>query len=96
MKGKILITDSLFIFKQHEELIKGAGYDIERLDAPEATEEQLVEAIKGKVGYILGGIEKVTEKVVEAADELKVISLLELMLMVSFLLLIVQLIKVLQ
>ncbi len=74
MKGKILITDSLFIFKQHEELIKGAGYDIERLDAPEATEEQLVEAIKGKVGYILGGIEKVTEKVVEAADELKVIS----------------------
>jgi len=74
MKGKILVTDNLFIFEEHERLIQEAGYDIDRLDTPEATEEQLVEAIKGKVGYVLGGIEKVTEKVIEAADTLKVIS----------------------
>jgi phosphoglycerate dehydrogenase-like enzyme len=73
MKGKILITDSLFIFEEHERLIKEAGYEIERLDKPEATEKELIEAIKGKIGYILGGIEKVTEKVIQAADELKVI-----------------------
>lgn len=71
---KILITDSLFIFKEHEEQLKKAGYDIERLDKPDASEEELIKAIKGKDGYILGGIEKVTDKVIEASDKLKVIS----------------------
>lgn len=74
MKGTILITDSLFIFPEHEERIRAAGYEIERLDTPEATEDELVEKIKGKTGYILGGIEKVTDRVIAAADELKVIS----------------------
>jgi glyoxylate reductase len=74
MKGTILVTDSLFIFPEHEEKIRAAGYEIERLDTPEATEEELVERVKGKVGYILGGIEKVTAKVIAAADDLKVIA----------------------
>lgn len=73
MKGKILITDSLFIFKEHERTLEEAGYEIERLDKPNATEEELLDAVKGKVGYILGGIEKVTEKVIETADQLKAI-----------------------
>ncbi len=73
MKGTILITDSLFIFKEHEQQLRDAGFEIERLDKPAATEAELVEAIKGKVGYILGGIEKVTDTVIEAADSLKVI-----------------------
>lgn len=51
----------------------GAGFEVERLDKPQATEAELCEAVKGKVGYILGGIEKVTDKVVESADELKAI-----------------------
>ncbi len=72
-KGKILITDSLFIFPEHEKMITDAGYEIERLNKLSATEDELIEAIKGKVGYILGGIEKVTEKVIDAADMLKVI-----------------------
>ena len=72
MKGKILITDSLFIFPEHEKLLRDAGYEIERLDKPEATEEELVEHIPGKVGYILG-IEKVTDKVIDSADSLKAI-----------------------
>jgi phosphoglycerate dehydrogenase-like enzyme len=74
MKKTILITDSLFIFPEHEKMLRDAGYEIERLDKPAATEEELVQAIKGKVGYILGGVEKVTDAVIEAADELKVIS----------------------
>lgn len=73
MKGKILITDSLFIFKEHEEQLRNAGYEIERLDKPEATEEELIEAVRGKIGYILGGIEKLTNKIVDAGTDLKAI-----------------------
>ena len=70
----ILITDSLFIGAEHEQLIRDAGFDIERLDTPTATEEQLIAAITGKVGYILGGVETVSTKVIEAANDLKAIA----------------------
>jgi phosphoglycerate dehydrogenase-like enzyme len=73
MKGKILITDSLFIYPEHEKLLTDAGYEIERLDKPMASEGELVAAVKGKVGYILGGVEKITDTVVDAADKLKAI-----------------------
>lgn len=71
---EILVTDSLFIFAEHVEKLEKAGYKVTRLDKPEATEEELIEALQGKSGYILGGIEKVTNKVIEAADKLEVIS----------------------
>jgi len=74
-KGTILITDNLFVLPEHEEKLRNAGYDIERIDKPDHSEEELKIAIKGKIGYILGGIEKITDGVIEAADELKVISL---------------------
>jgi D-3-phosphoglycerate dehydrogenase len=70
----ILITDSLFIRDHHLARLHEAGYQVERLDKPQATEDELVKAIQGKVGYILGGIESVTERVIDAADSLKVIS----------------------
>jgi D-3-phosphoglycerate dehydrogenase len=70
---KILITDTLFIFPEHERMLADAGFEFERLPKPDATEEELVQAIKGKAGYILGGIESVTDKVIEAGDELKAI-----------------------
>jgi len=70
----ILVTDTLFILPEHEEKIKAAGFAIERIAKPKPTEEELITAIKGKVGYILGGIEDVTEKVIDAADKLKVIT----------------------
>lgn len=75
MPGKILVTDSLFIFDEHVKKLEAAGYEVERLDKPEASEEELCQAIKGKVGYILGGIEKITPKIIESADELKAIAL---------------------
>jgi phosphoglycerate dehydrogenase-like enzyme len=74
MKGKVLITDTLFIADEHVRQIESAGYAVERLDKPNATEDELIEAVRGKVGYVLGGIEKVTDKVIEAADQLKVIA----------------------
>lgn len=73
MSKAILITDSLFIFPEHEQMLRDAGFEIQRLDKPMATEEELIQTIKGKVGYILGGIEKITDKVIESADELRVI-----------------------
>jgi len=73
MGRKILVTDSMFIFDEHIKQLEDAGYEVERLDKPDASEEELCKAVKGKVGYILGGIEKVTGKVIESADELKAV-----------------------
>lgn len=69
----ILITDSLFIFPEHEQKLRDAGFELTRLDKPKATEEELIEAVKGKHGYILGGIEQITDKVIESADMLEAI-----------------------
>lgn len=74
MKDKILVTDSVFIFDENIRQMEDAGYSVERLDEVCASEEALCAAIKGKSGYILGGIEKVTPAVLKAADKLKVIS----------------------
>ena len=73
-KGKILVTDSLFIFDEHIVSLEAAGYEVERLDLPNASEQEVCEAIKDKVGYILGGTEFVTEKVLGCANNLKAIS----------------------
>lgn len=73
MKGKVLVTDSLFIFKEHEDTLQAAGYEVMRLDKPNASEAELAEHIRGKVGYILGGIEKVTVPIIAAADALQAI-----------------------
>lgn len=72
--NKILITDSLFIFPEHEQKLRDAGYEPVRLDKPCATEAELIEAIQGKVGYIMGGIESITQPVIEAADQLKALA----------------------
>jgi len=74
MKGKILITDTLFIADEHIKRIEAAGYEVERLQKPDASEDELIAGLQGKVGYILGGIEKVTTKVIESADKLQVIA----------------------
>lgn len=70
---KILITDSLFIGQEHEEKLKSASFEIERLDKPQATEQELIDALKDKDGYILGGIETLTDKIIDSAQNLKAI-----------------------
>jgi phosphoglycerate dehydrogenase-like enzyme len=72
---KILITDELFIFSEHEKILIDAGFALERVkpSGNKITEEELCEAIKGKSGYILGGIEQVNAKVIDAADQLEAI-----------------------
>ena len=71
---EILITDTLFILPKHEQKLIDAGFKVTRIPKPDASELELCEAIKGKSGYILGGIEKVTPKVIGCADKLKVIA----------------------
>jgi D-3-phosphoglycerate dehydrogenase len=73
MKKHVLITDTLFVMPQHEEKLRAAGFLTTRIEKPKATEQELVAAIRGKHGYILGGIEQVTEPVIAAADVLEAI-----------------------
>ena len=70
---KVLITDSLFIQSKHEQMLRHAGIEFERLDLPAATEDQVIEKIADKEGYILGGTERVTKKIVEAGKKLEAI-----------------------
>lgn len=74
MKGKVLVTDTLFISDEHVKQIEDAGYEVQRLPKANASEGELIEALQGKIGYILGGIEKVTDKVIESATDLKAIA----------------------
>jgi len=73
VSNKILVTDSLFIKEKHVKKLEDAGFEVERLDVPRASEDQLIEALKDKVGYIIGGVEKVTDKVFESTKELKAV-----------------------
>ena len=73
-RGVILVTDSLFIFEEHIKKLNDAGYEVERLDKPNATSEELINSLKGKVGYILGGMERITDDILENTEGLRVIS----------------------
>lgn len=75
MAETILVTDSVFIFDEHVHQLEQAGYRVERLDKPCPSEAELCVAIRGKVGYILGGVEQVTQPVLAAADRLRALSL---------------------
>lgn len=73
MNNKILVTDSLFVKQKHIKMLEDAGFEVERLDKPNAPDEEIRAALKGKVGYLQGGIEKISEATIDAADELKAI-----------------------
>lgn len=74
MVKKILVTDSLFVFAEHEGRIREAGFILERLDKPNASTEELTAALRDKHGYILGGIERVNVDVLDGAPLLEAIA----------------------
>jgi len=51
MSNKILVTDSLFILNEHVKKLETSGYVAERLDKLEATEAELIKAVKSKDKY---------------------------------------------
>lgn len=73
-ENEILVTHTLFISKENEKALQDAGFRIRRLENSKVSEEELCREIKGKVGYILGGIEEVTPKVIGSADKLRAIA----------------------
>lgn len=68
----ILVTDNILSPENEHELRK-EGFEVYRLAKHSATEDELIEALKGKSGYILGGIETVTERVIKSVDKLRAI-----------------------
>ena len=55
-EGTILVTDTLFIFDEHVKQLENAGYEVLRTEKTDMSEDELCQAVKGKVGYILGGV----------------------------------------
>lgn len=45
MSNKILVTDTLFVYDKHVKQLKDSGYEVVRLEKPDATEAELIEAI---------------------------------------------------
>lgn len=74
MKPQILVTDTLFIFPEHEQKLQAAGFEIIREPRGNLSEDELAAALQGKIGYIIGGLEVVTPKVIDACGELKAIA----------------------
>lgn len=73
MIKQVLVTDSLFVAEEHEALLHAAGLRVCRLDKSDASEGDLITEIQGKAGYILGGVERVTNAVIDAAEALEAI-----------------------
>jgi D-3-phosphoglycerate dehydrogenase len=73
MTKKLLVTDSFFITNNQIDDLRVFGYEIVHLDKPQATEDELIEAIQGVSVYILGGIEQVSQPIIDAADKLEAI-----------------------
>lgn len=71
--ARILITTTVMVQERHEHQLRGAGFELFRLGDLDASEDQLCEAITHVDGYIHGGIEIVTERVINAAQQLRVI-----------------------
>lgn len=71
---KVLVTGGTFIKDRHEKLFNENGIEIIRLNELRASEQQLCDALKDMDGYVLGGLEKVTRKIIDAGNKLKAIS----------------------
>lgn len=73
MTKSLLITDSFFISDEHVQTLTNAGYSVKRLDKAAATEDELIDALKGVAVYIIGGTEQVTDKVLNSTGTLEAI-----------------------
>jgi phosphoglycerate dehydrogenase-like enzyme len=70
----VLLTGPTFITDKQIEHLASVGIDVERNPDPTLSEDALVDALEGKDGYLLGGLERATTRVIESAPQLKAIS----------------------
>ncbi|MGD0207498.1 MAG: NAD(P)-dependent oxidoreductase [Verrucomicrobiota bacterium] len=68
----ILITGDV-LSKQNEQQLESAGFEVRRISSRSTVEDELIAALKESTGYILGGNETVTEKVIKNANALQAI-----------------------
>lgn len=73
MTKQLLITDSFFISDNNVKALIDSGYEVKRLNKAAATEDELIDALKGVAVYIIGGLEQVTDKVLETTNSLEAI-----------------------
>ena len=58
----------------HVRRLERAGFDVDRLDHPDGTDHQLIDALRRKRAYVCAGMERVSAKVIAATDELEIIA----------------------
>jgi len=73
MKSKILVTHTLMVKERHEQQLRDAGFEVFRHKELETTEDELCKLVSNVDGYILGGLEKVTQKVIDSGKKLRAI-----------------------
>lgn len=73
-KGTILVTGNIFVDEQALKTLETAGYKIHRHMNNLSSTDELIPLVKGKVAYFRGGFEKISDRVIEAADKLKIIT----------------------
>ncbi len=71
---KVLVTGDVFINSDNITQLEQAGCSVTRSSNSDMTEKELCEALQGFDGYILGGNEKVTKKVIDSAKNLRAIA----------------------
>lgn len=75
MSNGVLVTDTTHIFDDQVRKLQELGLSVERLEEGQASESDLIAALQGKIGYIVGGSEEVTAAVINGAPDLKAIAL---------------------
>jgi phosphoglycerate dehydrogenase-like enzyme len=70
----ILVTGSTMLSDVHVERLERAGFTVDRLGRPDGTDRQLIDALSRKRAYVCAGMERVSAKVIAAADELEIIA----------------------
>jgi D-3-phosphoglycerate dehydrogenase / 2-oxoglutarate reductase len=73
-KPSILVTGGKFVTPEHIQRMRDAGYSVRRIKKIPASQGWLRDALRGKVGYVWGGMERVTLDSIDWADRLQAIA----------------------
>jgi phosphoglycerate dehydrogenase-like enzyme len=74
MRGAVLVTGERILAEAHIARFEQAGLTVHRLQKPNGTDDELIEALRGKRAYVCAGMERVSAAVIAAAAELEVIA----------------------